>query len=295
MPLKPVAELMADARAGGYALGYFESWNLESLQGVLDAAERTRSPILIGFNGQFLSGPRRLAEERLSVYAAMGAAAAASASVPCGLLFNECSRDDWLRRAVALGFNMVAIADDQAEPAELQRRTAELTEYAHEHGAAVEAEVDELPYGAPADADGPAAMTDPARAADFVEATGLDVLAVSTGNVHVLVRGRCDLDIRHLERIREKVSIPLALHGGTGISDESLRQAIALGVTKVNYGTYLKQRYLEAVHSASSESDVDPHALLGLGGAEDVMVAGRLAVRDAVLERIESLGCCGHA
>jgi fructose/tagatose bisphosphate aldolase len=65
MPLKPVIDLVRDARAREYALGYFESWNLESLQGVLDAAEQTDSPIILGFNGDFMSGPDRRLPERL--------------------------------------------------------------------------------------------------------------------------------------------------------------------------------------------------------------------------------------
>ena len=94
MPLRPISELVQHAREHRYALGYFESWNLESLQGVLDAAEATRSPIIIGFNGEFLSHPDRKLAERLQCYAELGKAAAASASVPCGLIFNECPDDD---------------------------------------------------------------------------------------------------------------------------------------------------------------------------------------------------------
>ncbi len=73
MALVPIGRLMADAAAGGYALGYFESWDLASLQGVIDAAERTRSPVLIGFNGEFLSRPGRLAGEPLATYATASA------------------------------------------------------------------------------------------------------------------------------------------------------------------------------------------------------------------------------
>ena len=73
------------------------------------------------------------------------------------------------------------------------------------------------------------------------------------------------------------------------------RAAITLGVAKVNYGTYLKQRYLRALRTALQDETANPHELLGLGGDHDVMVTGRLAVRDAVLERIETLGCCGRA
>src|SRR5271167_1025451 len=107
MPLKPVFDLVHDALEKKYALGYFESWNFESLQGVLDAAEATRSPIIIGFNGEFLSGPDRKLPERLHCYAELGKAAAANAKVPCGFIFNECPDDDWVRNAVLAGFNLV--------------------------------------------------------------------------------------------------------------------------------------------------------------------------------------------
>jgi fructose/tagatose bisphosphate aldolase len=86
------------------------------------------------------------------------------------------------------------------------------------------------------------------------------------------------------------VPVPLVLHGGTGIAEEALRQAIARGVAKVNFGTFLKQRYLAEVRDALSRESRDPHRQLGMGGPEDVLVAGRLAVRDAVLQRIDWLG-----
>ena len=130
----------------------------------------------------------------------------------------------------------------------------------------------------------------------FVAATEIDLLAVSVGNVHIKLSGRQDLNLDRLAQIQRRIpQTPLVLHGGTGIATESLRQAIAHGVTKVNYGTYLKQRYLTAVRAALQSSEVNPHELLGIGGEHDVMVAGRHAVRDAVLERIETLGCCGKA
>ena len=295
MPLEPVGPMMRRAREGGYAVGYFESWNLESLQGTIDAAEQTRSPIILGFNGDFLSRPSRLAAERLSWYAALGRAAAESASVPCGLIFNECPADDWVRRAIDAGFNLVMPADPEAPPAEAVRRVAEIARLAHARGIAVEAEVGELPCGESGGAPSGGQSTDPAAAAAFVDATGVDLLAVSAGNVHIKLEGDQGLDLALLEAIARRVTVPLVLHGGTGIADDSLRAAIALGVTKVNYGTYLKQAYLRAVRSALGSSVASPHRLLGIGGEEDVMVAGRLAVRDAVLARIGLLGCCDQA
>jgi len=296
MPLRPAMELIARAKAEGYAVGYFESWNLESLQGVIDAAEESRSPILIGFNGEFLSSSGRLTSERLSWYAGLGRAAAASAKVPCGLILNECSNDGWIRQAVDLGFSLVMPDDAGAAPDDFARRVAELVRYAHGHGAAVEAEVGRLPCGASGRvSDTGAGQTDPAEAARFVHATGIDVLALSVGNVHIMLRGSQGLDIGHLAAVRERVAIPFDLHGGTGITSDSLHEAIRLGVAKVCYGTYVKQRYLRALRKTLGSEEPNPHKCLGYGGAGDVLVAGRLAVKEAVLERIGWLGCCGKA
>jgi len=115
------------------------------------------------------------------------------------------------------------------------------------------------------------------------------------GNIHIQLHGELPLDLDRLEKIRRRVSVPLVLHGGTGIAAESIRDAIKLGVAKVNYGTYLKKRYLAAIRAALGKDVADPHRLLGIGGPEDMLVAGRMAVKAAVLERIDQLGCTGRA
>ncbi len=295
MSLESVPAMIRSAREGGYAIGYFETWNLESLYGVVEAAEQTRAPVIIGFNGEFLSRPERTAAERLSWYGALGRAAAIDARVPCGFVFNECAQDEWNRAAVTAGFNLVMPADPAASHDDYVERVRDLVDYARTRDVAVEAELGELPAGLPAFAHGEGEKTDPESARDFVRATGVDLLAVSVGNVHVSLSGRKALDIDRLKAIRRAVDIPLVLHGGTGIADESLRQAIAVGVAKVNYGTALKQRYLAAVRRALASDEPNPHALLGMGGPEDVMIAGRCAVRDAVLGRLPALGCAGRA
>jgi ketose-bisphosphate aldolase len=310
MPLESLVDLMARARRGDYAVGYFESWNLESLQGVLDAAEQTRSPVILGFNGDFLTRPDRLAVERIEWYGRMGLAAAQTARVPCGLIFNECPIDDGVRRAMECGFNIVSMADAAAEPADYVRRVWAIVSAAHAQGIGVEAEVGELPCAA-AGSEQPGRKTTPDDAARFVEATGVDLLAVSVGNEHIVTSGSKGLDLAALADIGRGVSVPLVLHGGSGIAPESLKAAISLGVRKVNYGTYLKQRYLKAVRRAlmrdadilsacvagvpPASHQVNPHPLLGMGGPDDIMIAGRQAVRQAVLERIVQLGCAGKA
>jgi ketose-bisphosphate aldolase len=303
MPLQPISQMMHHAQEAGYAVGYFESWNLESLQGVVDAAEATRSPVILGFNGDFLSRSRN-AEERLALYGALGLAAAVSSTVPCGLIFNECPRDDWVRQAIELGFNLIMLADPEAPHAKMVERVAAFARLAHAHDVAIEGEVGELPMGSSASraSSHGGRLTDPNDAAAFVEQTGVDLLAVSVGNVHIQLDGKCELDLERLAQIAGRVSVPLVLHGGSGIDPTSLRDAVKLGVTKVNFGTYLKQRYLWTIErylapggSVEGRAVANPHQKLGLGGPEDILVAARLAVKEAVLERLDQLGCPGRA
>jgi fructose-bisphosphate aldolase class II len=160
----------------------------------------------------------------------------------------------------------------------------------------VEAEIGELPCGASGTVHANGAdMTDASAAARFVEQTGIDLLAISVGNVHIMVNGQQALDLDRLRAIHRRLpDMPLVLHGGTGIDAESVRAAVKLGVTKVNYGTYVKQRYLAALRDAYAKStNINPHELLGMGGEDDLLVIGRRAVCDAVVERIELLGCAG--
>ena len=318
MPIADVTVLLKQAQRDGYALGYFESWNLESLQGALDAAEHARAPLIVGFNGDFLTAPDRGAAERLEIYAAMARAAAQSAAVPCGVFFNECTRDEFIHTAITAGYNLVMPALGGSSLAEYTRRARCICGAAHAHGVAVQAELGELPSGVghsptgrrvgpaslpaaagtearPTDHAPMSEQTDPDEAARFVAATGVDLLAVSVGNVHILMDGRRGLDLDRLARIRERVPIPLVLHGGTGIDRESLRAAVRQGVALVQFGTGLKLQYLAAVRRALGSDERNPHELLGIGGPADVMCAGRRAVRDAVLAELDILGCRGRA
>jgi fructose/tagatose bisphosphate aldolase len=287
VPLAPIAQLMQAATAGNYALGYFESWNLESLQGSIDAAERTRSPTIIGFSGEFLSQRADATPEDLTHYAALGRAAAEKATVPCGFILNECSRDAWVERAITLGFNLVMPADPNASAEDYRHRVTRLTQLAHARNVAVEADFE--------GEEQQAADTYAKDAAHFVKSTGVDLLAISVGNEEIKLKGRAPLDLARVAAVHEHVPLPLVLHGGTGIEDASLKEAIRLGVRKVNYGTYVKQHYLKVLRAALSISEPNPHALLGDGSHTDIMVIGRKVVCEAVLERIDLLGCSGKA
>src|SRR5262249_52536740 len=144
----------------------------------------------------------------------------------------------------------------------------------------VEAQLGVLPSGT-ANNNGRFEITDPELAGEFVKETSVDALAVSVGNIHVLTAGRASLDLDALPRIRDQVSVPLVVHGGTSIAHERLQSLVCLGVAKFNFGTVLKQAYLDAVRAklARYERPQNPHAFLGVGGDLDIMVAGREAVK----------------
>jgi fructose/tagatose bisphosphate aldolase len=286
MSLEPIPRLMQHARHHDYAVGYFESWSLESIQGVLDAAQATRSPIIIGFNGEWLAEREGASSQELRLYGALGRAAAAEVDVPVGFIFNECPNDDWVEQAIGAGFNLVMPADSEAPLDDYTRRVKRLTGLAHSRDVAVEADFEADDLDSAAYAEG---------AARFVAETGVDLLAVSVGNEEIKLEGRDPLDLSRLEAVGRRIDIPLVLHGGTGIEDDSIRAAIHLGVRKINYGTYMKQKYLRVIRGALAIDERNPHALLGDGSRTDLMVVGRRVVKDAVLERIELLGCCGKA
>jgi fructose/tagatose bisphosphate aldolase len=145
MPRVPFARLMQDADTHRYAVGYFESWNMESLLATADAAEAARSPVILGFSGIALPRKDRLAPEHLADYVALGSAVCDRISVPACLLFNESPSLDWVMEAVQRGFGMVMFADEEMDYEGLLAATRKVCRIAHAASVAVEGELHSLP------------------------------------------------------------------------------------------------------------------------------------------------------
>jgi fructose/tagatose bisphosphate aldolase len=291
VPLAPLTGLLADARRGGYALGYFESWEGYSLEAVLEAAEAERAPVVLGFGCLLVDGGW-LDGGGIDSLGCLGRAAAGRASVPVALLLNEAGTLAQALRGLDAGFNAVMLDTDGWSAHDASDAVARLVEAARARGAAVEAAVGRLPTGSRAaggDADG--VLTDPERAAAFLAATGADCLAVSVGNVH-LGPGRIDLE--RLEAVRRRVAAPLCLHGGSGLPAADVRAAVACGVVKVNVGTALKEAFLAGVREALPHAR-DVHVALGSHRDGDVLVAGKERMRAKVRELIGLYGGSGRA
>ena len=299
MPLVPFAELMADAEAGGYAVGYFESCNLESLMAVADAAEAMRSPVILGFSGIYLTHPRRIVKEPLSVYAAMGLEVCRKLSTPTCLLFNESPHLDSVLDAVDRGFNLVMFSDEEMKLPELSGRVKTVCAKAHHAGAVVEAEMASLQGMGEQVTEQPPdlRLTDPDAARRFVEETRVDALAVNIGQVHLHGREKVPLDLDRLSRLKSAVGVPLVLHGATSVDRGHLVEAIRRGIRKINVGSILKQIYFHELRAAcrKSKPDASPYEVIGSGLPEDIAVAGRLAMQKAVEDLMQLFGSAGRA
>jgi ketose-bisphosphate aldolase len=290
-----MANLLASARAGGYGVGYFEAWDGVSMEAVLEAAEEERSPVILGFGCMMTSG-HWLDNGGLEQHAGIGTALASRAEVPVALLLNEAQTEEQAHRALGLGFNAVMLDTSNWPVEEAIRAVSNLVREAHSRGVIVEAELGKLPdFHEGSVSEG--RLTDPEEAAAFVEATGADCLAVSIGNVHLQTEGRSPVDLQRLAAIRERVSVPFVIHGGTGFPPDAVAGAIALGAVKFNVGTELKRAYLEAVKQGLSAlpAGADVHAVAGSHKDQDFLHAGKEAMKAKVRERMRLYGSSGRA
>ena len=299
MPLVPFKSLLADAARDGYAIGYFESWNMESLQAVADASESMDSPVLLGFSGIFLDHPQRLVKEHLSVYAALGQEVCRRLKTPACLVYNESPHFERVVEAIELGFGLVMFSNGNLSFDEQADRVGEIVAIAHRAGVAVEGEPMALPgvggelLIAPDDVN----LTVPRIARTFAERTGIDALAVNVGQVHLHGRSEVRLDLSRLKDLRQTIDVPLVLHGGSSISRTDLQAAIRLGVRKINVGSVLKRTYLEGLRLGLEElgGNFNPYEVVGSGLAEDVLVKGRLALQKVVEDWMCLFGSAGKA
>jgi fructose/tagatose bisphosphate aldolase len=300
MAIVKFQDLMADAEQGGYAVGYFESWNLESLLAVADAAQASHSPVILGFSGRYLPDlARRIVSDPLAPYARMAEAVARGLSVPACLLFNESPSLDWVQTAIREGFGLVMYTDEHLAPEELELRVARLVQKAHAVGVAVEGEMDALPgLGGELNAmPQHLHLSEPARSRAFIERTGVDALAVNVGQVHMHARCQVRLNLPHLAKLRAEIPVPLALHGASSLAPADIAEAVRLGIRKINVGSVLKKAFFEAMRDACSRVDghYNPYEVAGSGYDQDVMVAGRLAMRRVTENLMQTFGSAGKA
>jgi ketose-bisphosphate aldolase len=299
MTINHFNDLIAHAESEHYAVGYFESWSLESLMAIADAAEATQSPVLMGFSGIYLGHPKRVRNEILSVYSAMGLEICEQTSIPTALVFNESPHCKLVQEAIELGFGLVMFSDEQLSLADQTIQVQQIVEIAHQAGVAVEGEAESLPGigGNLIDTPDDARLTNVETAREFVENTGVDALAVNIGQMHFHGKRAVRLKLDLLSKLNDSLEVPLVLHGSTSVPPEDLLEAVNRGIRKINVGSVLKQTYFEAmreVFSAAGET-YNPYEIIGSGLREDVLMAGRIALQSKVEDYLRLFGSAGKA
>jgi ketose-bisphosphate aldolase len=296
VPLVPLQQILAKARSDGYAVGYFEAWDACSLEAVLTAAEDESAPVILGFGAMMVDG-RWLDSGGVEVLGAIGRSYAARSSVDVALIFNEAHSLDQARRGIDAGFNAVMIDTHSWPTEDAIVAVKELCRVAHQSGVAVEGEL-----GSPAEATASgvdhshASLTDPDEAARFVEDTGVDCLAVSVGNVHIMMDQEASIDMERLRAIHERVDVPLVIHGGTSFPPSAVVPAVALGVAKFNVGTVLKHEFWSGLETGVSSAGTHPdvHQLLGSHKDSDVMRIAQEQMTAKVRSLIKQYGGSGR-
>lgn len=296
MGLTTLHSLFDNAAKNDYALGYFEAWDSYSLEAVVEAAEAERSPVIIGFGGMMLDRAW-LDAGGVEMLGRMGRVFAERANVPVALLLNEAQTFDQAARGLDAGFNFVMLDTSSWPWDESLATVRELAQLAHARGAAIEAELGRLPdYVEGSIDDTSSSLTDPAQAAQFAQQTGVDCLAVSIGNVHLLTAGHAPIDLSRLEAIHAQVPVPLVIHGGTSFPPAAVQQAIRAGALKFNFGTGLKRAFFEGVRDTMNTLGDHPnvHDVMGSHKKTDLMQMGKTRMTAKVREWMRILGSSGR-
>ena len=278
--LSTTIELMKAARENGYALGAFNVYNLEGVRAVVAAAEMEHSPAIVQIH------PSVLRHGGIPLVA-LCLAAAREASVPMAVHLDHSTSPDDIRSALAAGVTSIMADGSGLTYADNVGFTREMVALTHKHGGTVEAELGRL-AGTEDDLtveEYEARLTDPDQAVDFLAQTGTDALAVCIGNIHGRYRSEPRLDFDRLDAIRKAVSVPLVLHGASGLPEGMVRRAIELGVCKFNVNTELREAYLGALREHLAESP----DLLGL------MQSVTDAMKGVVRSKLQVFGSAGRA
>lgn len=254
MNSKPtIMEQLRMADEGRYAIPHFNYSDIWDMTAIVRAAEEERSPVI-------LAGVQKVTDAiGMPMVGAMGRVMMETAKVPVYHHLDHSTNISLCRQAVDEKFPMVMIDGSRESLARNIEMTREVAQYAHAHGAYVEGEIGKIKgSNVEGSFDGGDFLVRVDEAVELVESSGVDILAVGIGTAHGFYQGKPELNFERLRQVNEAIDIPLVLHGGTGIPQEDVREAIRLGVNKVNVGTIIKYVYLSNVQKMLNENPKGP-------------------------------------
>ena len=275
-------QMLLDAQKGGYAVGAFNVENMEMVMAVIAAAEEMRAPLMMQ------TTPSTIKYAGLGMYLANVKAAAEKASVPVCLHLDHGDSFDLAMQALRTGYTSIMIDGSHNVLEENIALTKSVVAACSPSGIPVEAELGKV-GGKEDDLDGGnGGYTDPLEAKEFAERTGISSLAVAIGTAHGVYKGEPKLDLDRLAEIRDVVSVPLVLHGASGLSEEAVKESIRRGICKVNFATELRIAYTAGVKQFLEEN---PEAFDPKKYGKEAMER----VKEIVKLRMGMCGCVGKA
>lgn len=281
MPLVTTKKMLLDAQKGNYAVGAFNVENMEMVMAVIQAAGELNAPVILQ------TTPSTVNYAGLEYYLANVKAAIENVAVPVAMHLDHGSSFKLAMRALRIGYTSIMIDGSQELYEANIRLSRRVVDACEASGIPVEAELGKV-GGKEDDLDGGegSAYTDPKEAREFTEKTGVDSLAVAIGTAHGLYKGEPRLDLDRLTEIARAVSVPLVLHGASGVPDEVVKKAISRGICKVNYATELRIAYSKGVKEVlcREPAAIDPKKYGALGIYH---------VKHFVMDKLHTCGCVG--
>jgi ketose-bisphosphate aldolase len=272
------SEALHEALRDRLAIGAFSVYNLETVQAVVAAAERTGLPTIL----QAGSSAFRFAGAVPLATLAVAAVDASPAAI--GVHLDHCRSREEIELCLQLGYTSVMFDGSSLPFEDNVATTRDVVEFAHSAGAWVEAELG----GIAGDEDVSTAavaeeLTDPAEAGRFARATGVDALAVSVGNVHGFSPTEPAIDFERLKAIRDEAQIPLVLHGASGLSTRTIQRCVSNGVAKVNVNTELRRAFLDALAESLAAARPQADLVMPLAAARAAVTAAAAGVTESLV------------
>jgi len=281
LALVTMREILQDARKRKYAVGGFNVFNFETLGAVVEVAEELKTPLVVGI-------PERLFKfVDVDTLSAAMVRLAKRATIPIALHLDHGYTHDGIMKAIDWGFTSVMFDGSSLPFVDNLNRTKEICKIAHSLGISVEGELGYIGSCSKIDAISDAHMVNSDMAAEFVDKTKVDALAVAIGNNHGSYRGSPKLNFSRLNELNQAIDIPLVMHGGSKLATEDYRNSIISGISKVNIATDMSLAAAEKLKAELSKTPTSNYIHL--------MSVVKKGVKDSVRNYMLNFGCISKA
>lgn len=280
MPLVTMKEVLKESIEGKYAVGAFDTMDRVFTEAILNAAEKKGVPVILMVVPPCIEGPD---SEKFMSYVV---SRCRESTVPVAIHLDHSPSFENCARGIHLGCTSVMFDGSSLPYEENVAITQKVVEMAHAAGVTVEAEIGHVAGHEGNMLDGntadESAFTTVEEAAGFYKDTGVDCLAVAVGTVHGVYKGEPHLDLERLQAIRDKLPIPIVIHGGSGLGEQDYRNLVEHGANKINFFTAMTLEASAAVRKLLKEKD----KLM----MTDIIMAGQNAAEEVVSRHIDIFG-----